>query len=99
MSITIRELSLKLELSVSAVSKALNGYPDISEETRVRVLQAAREYGYQPSAAARNLRLQKSNKIGLVFNYPIEWVRDFLYELLPSIASVAEEANYHRLHG
>ncbi|MEM6529960.1 MAG: LacI family DNA-binding transcriptional regulator [Chloroflexota bacterium] len=95
MSITIRELSLKLELSVSAVSKALNGYPDISEETRERVLQAAREYGYQPSAAARNLRRQKTNKIGLVFNYPIEWVRDFLSELLPSIASVAEEANYH----
>ena len=51
--VTIRDLSAACGLSVSTVSKALNGYSDISDETRQTVLTAAAEMGYFPSAAAR----------------------------------------------
>lgn len=95
MPVTIKDLSRTLGLSRSTISKALNDRGDVSPRTRERVLQAAREFGYQPSAAARNLRRQRSDKIGLVVNYPIHQVSDFLAELIPGLATVAEEAAYN----
>ena len=41
-----KDISAVLGLSISAVSKALNGYPDISEETRKKVLKTAEELDY-----------------------------------------------------
>ena len=95
MSINIEELSRTLGLSVSTVSKALNGYSDVSSTTRDRVLQAADHLGYQPSAAARNLRRKRTEKIGVVVNYPINIVDDYLSELIPGAALAAEQAAYN----
>ncbi len=44
----------------------MDGYPDISEETRQRVIQTAREMGYVPNRAARQLRRKKADAIGYV---------------------------------
>lgn len=66
MSITIRDIAQKLNLSIAAVSRALDGYPDISPETRERVIRAAEEMGYAPNRAARQLRRQKSDTIGYI---------------------------------
>ena len=54
-AVTIKELSAACGLSVSTVSKALNDYPDVSEETRALVRAAADRLGYRPSALARGL--------------------------------------------
>jgi len=64
---TIRDVSLKCGVSVSTVSKALNGYQDISDETRELVLKAANEMGYFPDATARALKMKKSCNIGVLF--------------------------------
>ena len=45
MAVTIKELSKACGLSVSTVSKALNGYPDVSEETREQVRAIALRLG------------------------------------------------------
>lgn len=45
MAVTIKELSARCGLSVSTVSKALNDYPDVSEETRKQVRAVADEMG------------------------------------------------------
>ena len=66
MPVTIREIAKKLNLSVAAVSRAMDGYPDISEKTRQRVVQTAREMGYVPNRAARQLRRQKADTIGFI---------------------------------
>jgi len=95
MPVTIEDLSNKLGLSRSTVSKALNDRGDVSSQTKARVMRAAQELGYQPSAAARNLRRQRTDKIGLVVNYPIHKVADFLAELIPSMATAAEAAAYN----
>ena len=95
MPVTIEDLARRLGVSRSTVSKALNDRADVSQATKARVLQAANELGYQPSAAARNLRRQRSDKIGLVVNYPIQQVKDFLAELIPGMATVAEDAQYN----
>ena len=95
MPITIKDLSSELGLSQSTVSKALNDRGDVSPQTKESVLRAAHAAGYQPSAAARSLRRQRSDKIGLLVNYPIHKVSDFLAELIPGMATAAEEAAYN----
>lgn len=66
MPVTIRDLAKKLNLSITTVSRALDGYSDVSAETRQRVIQAAEEMGYQPSYIARNLRKRRSDSIGYI---------------------------------
>jgi len=63
----LKELSAKLGLSQTTVSRALNGYSDVSERTRERVMQAAQEYGYRPNGAARRLATGKADAVGIVY--------------------------------
>lgn len=65
---TIRDISLKCNVSVSTVSKVLNGYREIGEETTKAVLKAADELGYVPNSYARQLKLKKSYNIGVLFD-------------------------------
>lgn len=58
MAVTIRDIAKRLNLSIGAVSRALSGYTDIAEDTRQRIFDAAREMGYTPNRAARQLRKQ-----------------------------------------
>lgn len=64
--VTIRQIAEHLNLSIAAVSRALDGYSDISIETRQRVLEATQEMGYVPNRAARQLRRQKTDAIGYI---------------------------------
>ncbi|HET8705199.1 MAG TPA: LacI family DNA-binding transcriptional regulator [Pseudomonadales bacterium] len=66
MTVTIRNLAEKLNLSITTVSRALDGYHDVAEETRQRVIEAAHEMGYVPSYAARQLRRKRSDAIGYI---------------------------------
>ncbi len=63
---SIRDLAKKLDLSITTVSRALDGYDDVAESTRQRVIQGAQEMGYEPSSAARQLRRKRSDAIGYV---------------------------------
>lgn len=58
---------MKCGVSVSTVSKALNGYQDISEETRALVLRHASEMGYFPDANARALKMKKTCNLGILY--------------------------------
>lgn len=63
---SIKDVAKYLNLSITTVSRALDGYSDVSETTRKRVIKAAKELGYVPSRAARQLRRQKSEAIGYI---------------------------------
>lgn len=60
----LKQLAEHLSLSQTTVSRALNGYPEVSEKTRKRVQQVAEELGYVPSHQARNLATGRSYTIG-----------------------------------
>lgn len=65
----IRELAKILDLSITTVSRVLNGKSAsyrISEETAQRVRQAAKDYNYSPSKIARGLKIDKTDTIGLI---------------------------------
>jgi DNA-binding LacI/PurR family transcriptional regulator len=62
----LRELAESLGLSQTTVSRALNGYPEVREETRARVLAAARAANYTPNSRARRLATGRAMTIGHV---------------------------------
>lgn len=64
--VTIKQLARMLGMAHSTVSRALNGHPAISEDTRRRIRELAAEQGYVPNSAARSLKTAKSRIIGLV---------------------------------
>lgn len=66
--ITIKDVAKKAGVAVSTASYALNGSNKVSEKTKERVLSAANELKYVPNNAARNLKLRKTNLIGLFVN-------------------------------
>lgn len=65
---TIKELSIKCGVSVSTVSKALNGYKDIGDETKRNILRIANEIGYFPDSNARALKMKKTYNLGVLFS-------------------------------
>lgn len=63
----LKQLAGALGLSTTTVSRALNGYAEVSEATRQRVIAKAAELGYQPNLAARRLALQKAEAVGIIY--------------------------------
>ena len=64
--IRISDVAEHLNLTKGTVSRALNGYPDISESTRTRVRAAADRLGYRPLVQAQTIRTGRSRAIGLI---------------------------------
>lgn len=62
----LKDLSSLLGLSPTTVSRALNGYPEVSETTRARVREAANAHGYRPDSRARSLATGRAMAVGLV---------------------------------
>ena len=63
---TIKDIANVLGLTPSAVSKALNDHPRISDRTKISVRQVAENLNYQPNHLASALRKGKSNLIGVI---------------------------------
>lgn len=65
-SARLKDVAERAGTSVSAVSKAMKGSPEISEETKQRIFSAAQKLNYHPNSSARSLRLGKSHRIGVI---------------------------------
>lgn len=63
---TIKDIAAVLGLTPSAVSKALNDHPRISEKTKIAVKEAAIQLDYQPNYLSSALRKGKSNLVGVI---------------------------------
>ncbi|WP_353543946.1 LacI family DNA-binding transcriptional regulator [Deinococcus xinjiangensis] len=71
---TLRDLARSLGVSVATVSNAYNRPDQLSAELRERILQSARELGYQgPDPLARSLRRGRTGVIGVVYDAPLEY--------------------------
>lgn len=94
MSITLKEIAERANVSAMTVSRILNGRTDgfpIREETRQRVIEIAREAGYKPNLMARALRGGRSSLLGVI-------VRDisesFFSQIVQGINAAAIERQY-----
>lgn len=66
MKVTLREVAKKTGLSVTTVSRALNGFDDVAADTRAFILATASELGYAPNLNARRLKTQRADALGLI---------------------------------
>lgn len=91
----IQELAAHLQLSVSTVSKAINGRSDVNAKTRQRVLDAAAHFGFSADATARRLRTQKSDLIAFVLSAPqAHFAHPFFLDMLMGIDERLEGSRY-----
>ena len=65
--VTIAKIAQELGVSTSTVSKALNGYSEISEKTRSKIMNLATEMGYTPNATAQSLVRKRADTVGVVY--------------------------------
>lgn len=108
----LKQLASHLGLSQTTVSRALNGFPEVNEKTRTRVVAAARQYRYRPSQSATSLATGKARVIGHVvqvshYRMINPHFSDFLsgasdgysaadYDLMIRTASPGEEEDIYR---
>lgn len=94
--VSMKDIALKCGVSVATVSKALNGYSDIGEETRDIVKKAAAELGYFPNSAARALKTNRTYNIGVLFVDEAQsgLTHEYFARVLDSIKVRAENKGY-----
>lgn len=84
MRATIKDVAKHAGVSISTVSRVLNGKGIVTPEKEKRVLKAAEELQFTPSAIAQSLKSQRTQKIGLL-------VSDFTVTFFPGILQVLEK--------
>ena len=65
---SIKDVAKHAGVAISTVSKVLNHYPNISEETKKKVNQAIEELGFVPNSIAAALSSKQSGRIALLMN-------------------------------
>ena len=63
---TILDVAAKSGMSKSLVSLALSGSPKVSDDSKKKILKAAKDLGYRPNAAARSLAARRSKTLGVL---------------------------------
>jgi DNA-binding LacI/PurR family transcriptional regulator len=89
--VTIKDIAKTLGVAPSTVSRALQGHPDISEETKRGVNELAVRLRYKPNVVALSLKQGHSNTIGVVIP---EIVHFFFSQVISGIEDVAYKAGY-----
>lgn len=89
--VTINDIAKICGVSLATVSRVLNNSTLVREETRQRVLEAVRRFGYTPNETARGLRTQKSNLLGLIVS---DIANPFFADVLKGADEAAREYGY-----
>lgn len=90
--ITLKELAKQLNVSVSTVSKALNGSPEISEATAKRIKELAKHLKYQPNKIALSLKSNQTKTIGVIVP---DILNRFFAKVLYSVQQEATNLGYN----
>lgn len=94
MTVTILDVAKRAGVSATTVSLCFKGRTRISEDTRQRVLDVAREIGYVPNQFARRLRLGKSKLIVLIVP---EIDTPFISDIVTTVDKTLASDGYHVL--
>ncbi|MDJ1007090.1 MAG: substrate-binding domain-containing protein [Paracoccaceae bacterium] len=97
MAKTLKDLAAELGLSQTTVSRALNGFPEVSEATRRRVEKAAERLNYRPSARARSLATGRTMAIAhiLTFSDRHEMMNPVYGDFIAGASEAYQAAGYH----
>jgi LacI family transcriptional regulator len=94
-NITIKDLASELGLSITTISRALNGYSDVGEKTRKRIAEAALAMGYRPNRNAQRLVTQRTHNIAWVqSDNDRKFVDPHFVEVMAGVLRGARSGNY-----
>ena len=94
--VSMKDISVACGVSVATVSKALNDHGDIGAETKKRIRQTAKQMGYFPNSAAKALKTNRTQNLGVLFEEDDHsgLTHDYFASVLESLKSTAEEKGY-----
>lgn len=93
-TVTIQDVAKTAGVSVSTVSRVLNGKADVASETQERILSVIDDLGYTTNLAARSMRSRKKNLVGLIMpdiEYP------FAIEVMKGVNRAIAESEFDLL--
>ncbi|MGI6696566.1 MAG: LacI family DNA-binding transcriptional regulator [Christensenellales bacterium] len=90
-TVKLKDLAMELGLSISTISRALNGNGRVSEKTRERVFQAVKRSNYTPNAVARSLRKQNAMSIGIIVT---DITNSFFASVIKGVQNVSRQKGY-----
>ena len=93
-SVTIQDVAKTAGVSVSTVSRVLNGKVDVASETQDRIRSVIDDLGYTTNLAARSMRSFKKNMVGLIMPdiaYP------FAIEVMKGVNQAIAESEFDLL--
>lgn len=91
---TIRDVARLAEVSVASASRAMNGHVSVADNTREKVLAAARLLRFVPHSGARSLSTQRTDTVGLVLP---DLYGEFFSELIRGVDIAARSRGLHLL--
>ncbi|MCU0770612.1 MAG: LacI family transcriptional regulator [Verrucomicrobia bacterium] len=91
MTVRLKDIALRANVSVMTVSKALRDAPDVSEATKARIRALAQQMGYVPDSAARGLRTRTTRTFGVVIS---STTNPIFARVLMAIEQRAQEMGY-----
>ena len=94
--VSLKDISQECGVSIATVSKALNDKDDISEKTKLRVLESARRMGYLPNLAAKTLKTRRTYNLGVLFvdEAMSGLTHDYFSYVLDSFKRTAEQKGF-----
>ncbi|MFB9660283.1 LacI family DNA-binding transcriptional regulator [Glycomyces mayteni] len=97
--VTIADIAERAGVTSGAVSLAVNGKPGVSDATRARILDVARELRWRPSHAAQTLMGKNSEAVGLVLARPAEVIGEeiFFSKFIAGVQSTLSGRGYSLL--
>ncbi len=87
----IQEVAKQAGVSISTVSRVLNGTARVNDEVKERVYEAIQKLDYRPSRAARSLRANSSTIIGLLIS---DLQNPFFMEIIKGVEDTAQRNGY-----
>ncbi|MDE7287217.1 MAG: LacI family transcriptional regulator, partial [Lachnospiraceae bacterium] len=66
--VSIKDVAKHAGVAISTVSKVLNNYPNVSEETKIKVNKAVEELNFVPNSVAAALSSKKAGRVALFVN-------------------------------
>ena len=94
MAVTIKDIAKAAKVSIATVSRALNGFDNVTDETRRHVCAVATRLGYIPHEGARSLSSRRTQCVGAVLP---DLYGEFFSELIRGIDRVARTHGLHLL--
>lgn len=97
--VTIADIAERAGVTTGAVSMAINGKRGVSEATRARILEVAKELNWRPSHAAQALMGKKAEAVGLVLARPAEVIGEeiFFAKFIAGVQSVLSKKGFSLL--